>query len=67
MGRYYFDLQGAQNAKDSGGLAFEGDLEAFQAAKRLATELATARPSLRGNTWVVLTQKGAEDTYWIGV
>jgi hypothetical protein len=67
MGRYYFDLQGAQNAKDRGGLAFESDLEAFHAAKRLATELATARPNLRGNTWVVLTQKGAEDTYWIGV
>ncbi|MEH2611848.1 hypothetical protein V1293_004137 [Bradyrhizobium sp. AZCC 1693] len=67
MGRYYFDLQGAQNAKDSGGLAFENDLEAFQAANRLARELAAARPNLRGNTCVVITRKGAEDTYWVGV
>ena len=67
MGRYYFGLQGAQSAKDSGGLAFESDLEAFHAAKRLASELAIARPQLRGNTCVVLTQKGAEDSYWIGV
>jgi hypothetical protein len=67
MGRYYFDLQGAQKANDSGGLAFENDLEAFQAAQRLARELAAARPNLRGNTCVVLTRKDAEDTYWIGV
>jgi hypothetical protein len=67
MGRYYFDLQGAQNAKDRGGLAFECDLDAFQAAKRLAAELATARPSLRGNTCVVLSRKDAEDACWISV
>ena len=67
MGRYYFDLQGAQNAKDSGGLAFESDLEAFQAANRLARELAAARPNLSGNTCVVITRKGAEDTYWISI
>ena len=67
MGRYYFDLQGAQNANDSGGLAFESDMEAFHAAKRLAAELATARPHLKGNTCVVVTQKGAEDVYWISV
>jgi hypothetical protein len=67
MGRYYFDLQGAQNANDSGGLAFESDVEAFRAAKRLARELAAARPNLRGNTCVVLTRKGADDIYWISV
>lgn len=67
MGRYFFDLQGGQNTSDSGGLAFENDLEAFQAAKRLAAELATARPNLKGNTCVVLTRKGAEDFYCIGV
>ena len=67
MGRYYFDLHGAQSAHDSGGLAFETDMEAFNAAKRLAEELAAARPNLRGNTCVVLTRRGAEDAYWISV
>ncbi|KRR17720.1 DUF6894 family protein [Bradyrhizobium retamae] len=67
MGRYYFDLQGAQKINDPGGFAFEDDLEAFQAAQRLAAELAATRPNLRGNTCVVLTRKDTEDTYWIGV
>lgn len=67
MARYYFDLQGAQNANDSGGLAFESDLEAFRAAERLAAELATARPHLRGKTCVVLSRKDSEDIYWISV
>ena len=67
MGRYYFGLHGAQSAYDSGGLAFENDMEAFHAAKRLAEELAAARPNLRGNTCVVLTRKDADDLYCIGV
>jgi hypothetical protein len=67
MGRYYFGLQGAQNTRDPGGLAFENDLEAFRAASRLAAELAAARPNLRGNTYVVLTRKDAEDIYCVGV
>jgi hypothetical protein len=67
MGRYYFDLRGAQNTRDLGGLAFENDNEAFRAAKLLATELAEARLNLRGNTCVVLTRKGADDLYCIGV
>lgn len=67
MGRYYFDIHGAQNTPDPGGLAFENDLEAFQAAKRLAAELAVARPTLRGNTCVVLTRRGADDLYCICV
>ena len=67
MGRYYFGLEGIQTAIDFGGLAFESDLDAFKIAKRLATELATARPHLRGNTCVVLTRKGTEDTTWISV
>ena len=67
MGRYYFGLGGAQSAHDSGGLAFENDVEAFHAAKRLAEELAAARPNLRGNTCVVLTRKDADDVYCISV
>ena len=39
MGRFFFDLQGAQNANDPTGLVFETELEAFRAAQRLATEL----------------------------
>ena len=38
MRRYYFSLRGGQNIDDSGGLAFETDLDAFHAARRLATE-----------------------------
>jgi hypothetical protein len=67
VGRYYFGLQGAQNTYDSGGLEFESDFEAFQAARRLATELAAIRPNLRGRTCVVITRKGSEDLYCIGV
>ena len=67
MVRYYFDLLGAQNAHDSGGLAFEDDLTAFRAAKRLAAELAVVRPNLRGNACVVLTRQGADDLYCIAV
>ena len=67
MRRYYFSLRGGQNIDDSGGLAFETDLDAFHAARRLATELASGRPNLRGNTCVVLTRQGAEDIYCIGV
>lgn len=63
MGRYYFDLHGAQNTRDLGGLSFEDDLETFQAAKRLAAELAAVRPNLKGNTCVVLTRQGANDVY----
>jgi hypothetical protein len=67
MGRYYFDLQGAQNASDSGGLAFESDLDAFRAAERLATELPTARLHLKGKACVVLSRKDSEDIYWVSV
>ena len=67
MGRYYFGLRGAQSAHDAGGLAFENDVEAFHAAKRLALELAAAQPNLRGNTCVVLTRKDADDVYCISV
>lgn len=67
MARYYFGLQGAQNTEDSFGLAFETDLQAFEAARRLAAELATARPALKGNTCVVLTRRGAEDICYIGL
>jgi hypothetical protein len=48
-------------------LAFETDLDAFRAAQRLAAELSSTRPSLRGTTYVVVTRKGAGDAYYVSV
>ena len=53
MGRFFFDLQGRHNASDPTGLVFETELGAFRAAQRLAAELSSARPNLRGSTCVV--------------
>jgi hypothetical protein len=47
MGRFFFDLQGAQNARDPTGLPFESELDAFRAAQRLAAELWKTRPEAR--------------------
>jgi len=67
MARFFFDLQGAQNASDPTGLPFETDLDAFRAAQRLAAELWSTRPSLRGSTWVVVTRKRDGDAYYVSV
>jgi len=67
MGRFFFDLQGTQNANDPTGLAFESELDAFRAAQRLAAELSNARPDLCGNTCVVMTRKGIADAYYVSV
>jgi hypothetical protein len=67
MTRYFFGLQGGQNTDDEHGLQYAGPLEAFRAAERLAQELSELRPHLRGNTWVVLTRRGADDAYYISV
>jgi hypothetical protein len=67
MARFFFDLQGAQNANDPTGLAFETELDAFRAAQRLATELSRTRPSLCGSTCVVVTRKGVGDAYYVSV
>jgi hypothetical protein len=67
MGRFFFDLQGAHNANDPAGLAFETELDAFRAAQRLAADLSIARPNLRGNTCVVVTRKRDGDTYYVSV
>ena len=64
MGRFFFDLQGRQDATDPTGLAFETELDAFRAAQRLAAEL---RPNLRGNTWVVVTRKKDGEAYYVSV
>jgi hypothetical protein len=67
MARFFLDLQGAQNASDPTGLPFETDLDAFRAGQRLAAELWNTRPSLRGNTWVVVTRKRDGDAYYVSV
>jgi hypothetical protein len=64
MARFFFDLQGIQNTDDPAGLPFETELEAFRAAQRLAAELCTARPSLRGNSWVVVSRKTDGNAYY---
>src|SRR6202165_730772 len=56
MARFFFDLQGTQNANDPTGLPFENELDAFRAAQRLAAELWSTRPRLRGNSWVVASR-----------
>jgi hypothetical protein len=67
MARFFFDLQGAQNANDPTGLPFETELDAFRAAQRLAAELWSIRPSLRGNSWVVVSRKRDGDVYYVSV
>jgi hypothetical protein len=67
MARFFFDLQGTQNANDPTGLPFENELDAFRAAQRLAADLWRTRPNLRGGTWVVVTRKDAGDAYYVGV
>jgi hypothetical protein len=68
MARFFFDLQGRQNASDPTGLPFETELDAFRAAQRLAAELWSARPNLRGNTWVVVVPRKRDgDAYYVSV
>jgi hypothetical protein len=67
MGRFFFDLQGSQDATDPTGFAFETELDAFRAAQRLAVELSITRPNLRGNAWVVVTRKKDGEAYYVSV
>ncbi len=62
MRRFFFDLQGTQNASDPTGSAFETELDAFRAAQRLAAELSSTRPDLRGSTWVVVGSEAGGGT-----
>lgn len=67
MARFYFNLAGKQNVDDPGGLAFEDELQAFRAAERLAKDLASAQPLLRGTTCVVVTRRDRGDAYYVSV
>lgn len=67
MARYFFGLRGGQNLDDPGGLPFEDELDAFQAAERLAAELALIRPELQGSTCVILTSDASASTYCVSI
>lgn len=67
MARFYFNLQGKQNVDDPGGLAFDNELQAFRAAQRLAKELASAQPLLRGTSYVVVTRRDRGEAYYVSV
>lgn len=67
MARFYFNLVGKQNIDDPGGFAFETELQAFRAAERLAQDLATTQPPLRGTTCVVVTRRDRGEAYYVSV
>ena len=68
MARFFFDLQGRHNINDPTGLPFDSELAAFRAAQRLAAELWSTRPHLRGNTWVaVVTRKRDREAYYVSI
>lgn len=67
MARFFFDLQGARNTHDPGGLPFDSDLDAFRAAQKLAEELSRAQPDMRGNTCVVVTRNDGGDAFYVSV
>jgi hypothetical protein len=67
MKRFYFDLQGKQNVSDPGGLLFDCELQAVHAAERLAAELGSSRPDLRGNTSLVVRAKDDSERHHIFV
>jgi hypothetical protein len=67
MARFFFDLEGAHIVNDPTGLPFENEIDPFRAAQRLAAELWSTRPGLRGSTWVVVTRKRDGDAYYVSV
>ncbi|TQF30306.1 hypothetical protein [Bradyrhizobium sp. UNPA324] len=54
MPRYHFDLIDSKTVADHGGQVLEDVSMAIQVANRLARELSTARPELRGKGYKVL-------------
>lgn len=57
MKRFYFDLLGPSYVADPCGLPFECELQAVNAAERLAAELGSSRPDLRGTASLVVRSK----------
>lgn len=67
MARFFFGLCGTENVSDPGGLVFEHEIDAFRAAQRLAEELASSRPHLRENTWVVVSRNDSASAYYLSL
>lgn len=68
MPRFYFELDGAERVADKQGRQFGNPVEALEAAKRLAREIAEVRPNLRGNTCVIMTEKDhPDDLYCVSI
>ncbi len=68
MRRYYFRLDGAEPVADTHGGQFRDSGEAFKAAQRLAHEIAEVRPGLRGNTCIMMTERGRpDDLYCVAI
>ena len=66
MRRFYFGLDGGSQVHDHHGCQYADPYEAFRAARRLARELAETRPELRGNTCIIVTERGRPlDVYCI--
>ena len=67
MKRFYFNLEGKANVSDPKGLLLDNELSAFNFAQTLATELTNLRPTLRGNTTVVVTDGNKSQRFPIGM
>ncbi|MCK1632611.1 hypothetical protein [Bradyrhizobium sp. 162] len=67
MLRFFFNLEGNQNVEDPFGMAFENELQALHAAQRLANDVASAQPALRGTTWVVVTRRDRDEAYYVSI
>lgn len=67
MKRFFFNLCGALNVDDSLGRRFETELQAYQAAQRLAGDIAEARPALRGSSWLSVACEGSHNTLSLGI
>ncbi len=68
MRHFYLNLEGAARVADKNGFHYASPFEAFKAAQRLARDLADARPELRRNTCVVVTERDhPDDLYCVSV
>ena len=67
MQRYYFGLEGEHKVNDPGGLLYDSELLAFRAGQRLASDLSEARPTLRGNTCVIVTTTPDNGGYCVSI
>jgi hypothetical protein len=64
MRRFYFDLVGSRLVSDEHGLLFRDLRFAAHFAERLAADLFTVRPELRGTACVVMSDKRRSDVIY---